>query len=337
MMPNQHFHRKSLRINELEFDFERHVLSRRGQVQKLNELQWNALVLMLDRTAASNATVSHGELAKTLHCQTGSTVRKNISVIRSAVGIPGCIPNQYGEGYRLFLPTRDAHGLTDTVSTGTTEVRFRNSVLHYVGGRVDDLSGMGNYGSICGQVGCPRGGPKEAFGFQGTGYIIVPDSPSLRLSSFTLTVWVKLAAFAGSQRILEKGASTSYWFYVRQDGTVVVGFYDGQQLCNAVSRNAVTLERWTLLTGTYDGSSLKCYIDGNLECEEVFGPAAPFNDDAPLVIGWKRPGIQSDRFMGLIAEIEIFNDFTEHGQIVRRFEAGVNNLSGRRPAHSAPG
>ena len=84
-------------------------------------------------------------------------------------------------------------------------------------GNVNDQSGNGNNGASSGGVSYPSGRIGQAASFDGTtGYISVPDSSSLRLNQFTLAAWINPTSIGGSGRIVEKGASNSYYLYTQQ-------------------------------------------------------------------------------------------------------------------------
>ncbi len=112
----------------------------------------------------------------------------------------------------------------------------------------------------------------SAMSFNGSSRVDVPDSSSLEPSSaVTVTAWVKSSNPGGEFKYLvAKGASgcnaASYAFYTGINGGLM--FYASQNggMSYALSPDAGTgvwNGDWHLIVGTYDGKSVRLYVDGN--------------------------------------------------------------------------
>ncbi len=104
---------------------------------------------------------------------------------------------------------------------------------------------------------------------------------------------------------MEKGNSDSYYLDVNSDGKALVGIFDGV-FHNLIAPVALQTNTWYFVAGTYDGTSLRLYVNGTL-VNSLVVVSSPFQTSEPLILGWKFNGIPSDHFAGLIDEARIYN------------------------------
>ena len=97
--------------------------------------------------------------------------------------------------------------------------------------------------------------------------LTTPDASNLDLSTFTLEGWVWWNQHKNYGSLLVKGPGGSgqlfnycFFFYA---GNIICGFGDGSSFYN-VSINTPTTNTWHHIVGTYDGTTLKFYLDGVL-------------------------------------------------------------------------
>ena len=167
-------------------------------------------------------------------------------------------------------------------------------------GNANDITGANN-GSLQGGVSFVSGKVAKAFHFNGTdGAITINDSNSIKPANITVEAWVRFdsldtpgASAPGLQYIVFKKNSRSspfegYSLYKYRPGATdhlyfTISSAAGTQIV-ATSTTAVTTGQFYHVAGTYDGSSVKLYVNGALENQQ---PASfPLDyDTRPLFFG----------------------------------------------------
>jgi len=180
-----------------------------------------------------------------------------------------------------------------------------------------DSSGLGNDGNLINSPKCISRGLGKALDFDGkSNYVEVPDSQSVRVENNQITVemWIKKANIAQSVgNLATKGdvyGDITYGFYVPSEtaGNNEIDskfeFYNPKQF---VSFGIINNTEWHHLAATYDGNTLKAYIDGNLFSTKATGGAIMSTNNWPLLIGGYKKNLIFDVFNGTIDEVKIFN------------------------------
>jgi hypothetical protein len=165
-----------------------------------------------------------------------------------------------------------------------------------------DSSGRGNNGILINGPLWVDGKCGKALSFDGIDDCVsIPDSPSLRVQTFTLEAWIYM-----TKRPYEQGNPNSaiinklHWWggcagYKLQfespsstDDDLVVSIGDGPAqrfLVRYNSTNDLTLNDWHHVVGTYDGYTANIYIDGELKSTADPGYYTILHDDSALMIG----------------------------------------------------
>jgi hypothetical protein len=223
---------------------------------------------------------------------------------------------------------------------------------------VTDTSGHGNNGTISGDAQWVGGFSGSALSFDGgTGRVRVPDSPSLDpTASVSVAAWVRATEPQGDYNyILAKGASgclaASYGLYTGPNGGLM--FYVAQSRGQSYTRSpdggsGVWNGSWHFVMGTYDGSSVRLYIDGG---EVGIGTAhtGPIDYNFPdndLFIGHYNRCPTED-FHGQVDEAQIWNRSltasevrSTYDQVVSAAGSGASTGTGpigQSPTSSTPG
>jgi len=176
----------------------------------------------------------------------------------------------------------------------------------------------------------PPGKVGEAFGFDGTVHVEVPDAPELRPAQITLEAWVFSTLFTDqSQAIIARGSSTSgadTWLLgVLSNFSIVNGgqpHFQTSPFDDLVAPTLIPLNQWTHLAASFDGTTKRLYVNGVLVASKkglsdlVYEPAA-----APVTIGAR--GASNTPFTGRVDEVAIYNRALTGNEIVDIFNADI--------------
>jgi hypothetical protein len=187
----------------------------------------------------------------------------------------------------------------------------RGSVAH-------DLSGHREDGSLEGGAQWTQGRFQGGLGFNGSAAAVdVPDTPALEPAAVTVSAWVNGSASPGGYKyILAKGANgclaASYGLYTGANGGLAFYVSSDQGLSWTLSPNdgqSVWNGQWHNVIGTYDGSSVRLYVDGR-----QVGSGTP--DTAPIAYGLPTTndltigdyrGCTGLDFSGSVDEVKVFD------------------------------
>lgn len=142
----------------------------------------------------------------------------------------------------------------------------------------NDYSGNGNHGVATGVTSTTDhlGNPNHAYAFDGaTSFIEVADNAGMRVRNVSLGLWVKANAIAGVDNIVEKGNKTDATnelfglstneFAVKKNSGCQAGV--GWQGVNYM----LNLNEWKFLMGTYDGDTVRMYVNNVLVDKKAVG------------------------------------------------------------------
>jgi hypothetical protein len=232
----------------------------------------------------------------------------------------------------------------DTVVTGTAS-RYgsmagcmpppSDMVAWYPGdGNANDIVG-GDHGTTHGGVTFPTGEVAQAFGFDGSsGYVSAPESPNLDVTNtITIDAWINPASAGNSQGLVFVmlkgdnccGNTQSYGFGWGTEAMLQsIIFRLGNSTTNAELRSdPIPLNQFTHVAGTYDGTTMRLYINGVLNGSGTPGLGPLQITNLPLIIGSSlRNGTTQNFFQGLVDEVEIFNRVLSADEILAIFNAG---------------
>lgn len=200
---------------------------------------------------------------------------------------------------------------------------------------VADMSGYGNNGTWFGSS-TQRYAPGKygsAGKFNGSDdYVSINDSSSLKpIRDITVGAWVKFDSVVGSnRRIVSKAYQTGQWVspYVQYElthdnsGTQYVGFRVGTAYAGTSGGILnVIPNRWYYLTGTYDGSKVRIYVDGVEMNSTNYTSNIDYTYSTPLEIG--KMTTNSGWMHGNLDEVKIYNYARTQKQILEDMEGGA--------------
>lgn len=187
-----------------------------------------------------------------------------------------------------------------------------------------------NDGTITGGVPTVPGQVGNAFQFgAATQAVEIPNATVLALpTAFTIEAWVKPNAQAptwwrilGKQTDDQAGAS-SYILGLSPQGTVYFALF-GAGLQTFVTGNTVVQPgRWSHIAGTWDGATMRSYLDGVLQTQTMMfaGPPA-VTTTLPIRLG--KGDSTKYIFNGLVDEITIFNRALSNVEVTSIVSAGA--------------
>ncbi len=176
------------------------------------------------------------------------------------------------------------------------------------GTSVTDQSGNGNNGTVANTTWAATGKFGKALQFNGTSSLVtIPDAASLHLTSaMTLEAWVDPSTVNGNWRdVIYKGNDNYYLEATssnasKPDGGLIAGGSYG----DAYGTAALPANTWSYLTETYDGATLRLYVNGTQVASTAHAGAISTSTN-PLQIGGD--SLYGQFFAGMIDEVRIYN------------------------------
>ncbi|HAA87668.1 MAG TPA: hypothetical protein DCE22_05385, partial [Verrucomicrobiales bacterium] len=187
-------------------------------------------------------------------------------------------------------------------------------------GNADDESGNGNNGTVEGATLTTdrNGNAGSAFNFNGSSIIRISDSDSLDLEEAepaTFSVWVNVAVQNGGHIFgKRRGDTTNYMLDLVNSGRPM---FRGHTHKGIEGDEPLPINQWIHLACTWDGTTCRLFIDGELSKE---GSDTPIRgpDDHDFVIGGTGAG--HTKFKGKIDELRIYNRALSESEVAELHE-----------------
>jgi hypothetical protein len=219
--------------------------------------------------------------------------------------------------HSLAARARDAAG--NTTTSVAISVLVSNSAIppdlvaaygfdEASGTSATDASGRGHTATISGAVWTSGGKYGSALAFDGMDdSATVADTSALDLTTgLTIEAWVRPTALAGWRTVVlkERSSGLSYALYASDDASRASGFVRRSSDVGVVSPAALPLNSWTHLAVTYDGATLRLYVNGNQVRSRTQTGAVVTSSNA-LKIGGN--SVWGEYFAGLIDDVRIYS------------------------------
>lgn len=214
--------------------------------------------------------------------------------------------------------------------TLTASAQLSNGLIaHYMlDGNGADSSGNGHHGTVMGATSTAnlKNQSNKAMQFSSTSdYIDVPNSAALHpTSGITVAAWVYINAFnptsPNASDIIKKGYddNATGCYLLRYSGGSKkayfrIRFSDGTTSA-PLSTSTLSTGQWYHLLGSYDGSTMKMYVNGTLEASEAVSKTMTSNTDQLRIgrnidVSWPYP------VNGKIDDVRIYNRALKESEI----------------------
>jgi hypothetical protein len=169
-------------------------------------------------------------------------------------------------------------------------------------------------------------------------YAALGDAPALKLSTFTLETWFRRVGTGvtattgvggvvavplitkGREQADQSNLDLNYFLGIRTDGVLVADFEDSNLGINVpvVGKTPVPLDEWHHVAATFDGTTWKLYLDGNLEATRNAGGLVPRADSiqhAAIATAMNSTGVPAGYFNGFLDEVRIWNGARTQSQL----------------------
>jgi len=178
------------------------------------------------------------------------------------------------------------------------------------GSAVADASGNGNGGSVdAGVTRTTAGKFGAALTFNGNGTVTIPGARSLALTTgMTLSAWLYPTSVAAAWTdVIMKGNDNYYLMAASASGpgpAAAVKFNGSQGTSRVFAPSNLVPNTWTYLAATYDGATLRLYVNG-AEVARIDGQNNIRTSGAALRIGGDP--YDGQFFRGTIDEVRVYN------------------------------
>ncbi|MBI5359086.1 MAG: DUF2341 domain-containing protein [Planctomycetes bacterium] len=174
----------------------------------------------------------------------------------------------------------------------------------------------------------------KALSFDGTDdYVILTNNAAFNTNYFTLSAWYKSTAADPTiwQRVIGKGpdATEAFALWINPTGDYLQANAHISAVQTGLNGTTdVADQTWHFLTGTFDGTSLRVYVDGKLESFVNYSGVITANSEN-IAIG-KEKSSTSDAYPvnGLIDEVRIYNRALSQAEIAMLYEAKAKHNYG---------
>ena len=191
-------------------------------------------------------------------------------------------------------------------------------------GNANDASGYELHGTVNGAVLTTDrfDNQSSAYLFNGSNSDIeVLDSTLLDIKNqISLMAWI-YPAEQKTQEIVRKGtqltSSTTYALALSATGDIIFEAAPGGQFTQ-VRRQGYSLNQWSFIAGTYDGTEMKLYVNGELA--STIAVTGELNVNASALLMGTRLNLPADTFNGKLDGIRIYNKALTDDEIASLYE-----------------
>ena len=200
-----------------------------------------------------------------------------------------------------------------------------------------DASGTGNTGAIGSATWTTSGKYGNALSFNGTNArVTIPDAPSLRLTNgMTLEAWVYPTRVTNAWRDVVYKGDDNYFLMATskpQSRPAGGGIFSGTY-SDIFGTSNLALNTWTHLATTYDGATLRLYVNG-VQVASKAQTGTLTTSSNPLQIGGD--AFYGQYFAGRIDEVRVYASALSASQVQSDMNAPIGGSPGDTQPPTAP-
>jgi hypothetical protein len=194
------------------------------------------------------------------------------------------------------------------------------------GGGLRDTSGKGNHGALINGPLSPGSYSKGVLAFDGTNdYVEIPTFNSAPSTQITCEAWINPSRTVSTGTVRGGVISNTNSMYLGIFNSADGGSTHGMHWANMTTggrpynvNGSIPNNTWTLLTGTYDGSTSRAYIDGVEVWSEGQSGTIPAGT---YVVGTYGPTLTdvTHNFQGLIGDARIYNRALTASEVLENY------------------
>ena len=216
---------------------------------------------------------------------------------------------------------------TDTLATGLVGYwPFDGKYTNWRSNTVTDVSGSGSTGTlfsmstssspVTGKIG-------QALRFNGTNQYVGLGNVASLSSAITISAWIKPTQISNFPMIVCKDVNVDYTFFIDTSNANKLALRIGAAggLHDALSSTPITTNTWQHVVGTYDGTTIKVYINGVLAGSRAQTGAIPTSAVALNIGSFNNGG--GDFFNGAIDDVRIYSRALSSAEILRLYKLGL--------------
>ncbi|MGF1613957.1 MAG: LamG-like jellyroll fold domain-containing protein, partial [Gammaproteobacteria bacterium] len=229
-----------------------------------------------------------------------------------------------------------SHTTTQTLTVLEATGSTRSPVAAYNfeearGPIVVDASGQGHHGTIAGAKRTRHGQFGRALLFDGVDdWVTIPDADALDLSTgMTLQAWVYPTSNTAWRTILMKEQPGDFIYYLGANpSNQPVAIVGARGQPEAYDPTPMPLKKWRHLAATYDGQSLRLFVNGAQVATQA-QTAALINSDGQITLGGD--AVWGRFFKGRIDEVRLYRRALSEAEIKTDMKTAIATASPPKP------
>ncbi len=140
-------------------------------------------------------------------------------------------------------------------------------------------------------------------------------------SSFTFSIWIKPetnSAYLIQKQMDFNGGGPYSFDYIGGKPRILL-YYSSSDYFELKGNSSISINKWQYLAATWDGTSVKMYVNGQLEKESTLSGKTILNSSKGLGIGIYQWNPSGARYKGAIDNLEIYKTALSQEDIEKKY------------------